>query len=441
VWCMVWLVVLFRVAVRGVGARERRFVLSVLVAALAIRVLMVAALFLFSDHTHTVSFFWDGDGVYIKQRALAIRLHWLGMPVPPTGRFSPAWTFFLGYGWSSYLFVIAYLQWLLGPSPFAVHLVNIALFLTGAVALYRLARAGYGPVPAAAGLALLCLLPTLIAWSVGALKESFYFLLSALGVIAAVRLMHAARFRAVIGWSVAVVASILAIGTVREGGVLIAGIGLAGGVITAALIRRPALLMVAAVLVPLVAWQALQQPAVHARVMEQFRVAAVRHMGNVSTPGHSYKLLDSRFYAGDRASSSLADGEAVRFLIRAITAYIAVPVPWDIQSKVELVFLAQQAAWYVMVIFACVGLFAGLGRDAALTMILASFAIVASGVIAINSGNVGTMVRFRDTVVPFVVWLSAVGGVVTMRWVSAWHAGGAPLGGARTGSPTWATGA
>jgi hypothetical protein len=39
-------------------------------------------------------------------------------------------------------------------------------------------------------------------------------------------------------------------------------------------------------------------------------------------------------------------------------------------------------------------------------------------VIAMNSGNVGTMVRHRDTVVPFVVWLSALGAVDgAARWM------------------------
>lgn len=35
---------------------------------------------------------------------------------------------------------------------------------------------------------------------------------------------------------------------------------------------------------------------------------------------------------------------------------------------------------------------------------------------ALNSGNIGTMVRHHDTIVPFVVWLSALGAVtITSR--------------------------
>jgi len=52
------------------------------------------------------------------------------------------------------------------------------------------------------------------------------------------------------------------------------------------------------------------------------------------------------------------------------------------------------------------------------TLILAATAIVGGVVIAISNGNIGTLVRFRDTLVPFVVWLSALGAVASVRSVA-----------------------
>jgi len=38
-------------------------------------------------------------------------------------------------------------------------------------------------------------------------------------------------------------------------------------------------------------------------------------------------------------------------------------------------------------------------------------------IIALSSGNVGTLIRHRDMIVPFVIWLGALGAVVTVcRW-------------------------
>src|SRR5262249_46933948 len=146
----------------------------VLGAAMAVRVVPIAIEFLSAQTHQTTSFFFDGDGVYLKQRALAIRNVWLGVPLPPSGPLSFENVFYPGYGWTSYLYVLAYVQYLLGPAPYGVHLINIALFTTAVVVLYRMARRSYGGIVALAGLVLACFLPTLVAWSASALKESIY---------------------------------------------------------------------------------------------------------------------------------------------------------------------------------------------------------------------------------------------------------------------------
>ena len=65
------------------------------------------------------------------------------------------------------------------------------------------------------------------------------------------------------------------------------------------------------------------------------------------------------------------------------------------------------------------GIREGLRRDAFLTWLWLGFAIAGGGVIALNSGNVGTVVRIRDSIVPFVVSLSALGAVSVFRALAA----------------------
>ena len=79
---------------------------------------------------------------------------------------------FDSYGQTSYLNVIAYVQLLVGPAPYGVHLLNSTLFTIGAVMLHRLVRKAFGPVPAMATLAGVLFFPTLLVWSVSGLKES-----------------------------------------------------------------------------------------------------------------------------------------------------------------------------------------------------------------------------------------------------------------------------
>ena len=72
-----------------------------------------------------------------------------------------------------------------------------------------------------------------------------------------------------------------------------------------------------------------------------------------------------------------------------------------------------------MVVLAAIGVVAGLRRDPLVTCLLCGVTAAGALAIGLNSGNIGTMVRHRDTVVPFVVWLSALGAVTTAsNWMS-----------------------
>ena len=81
----------------------------------------------------------------------------------------------------------------------------------------------------------------------------------------------------------------------------------------------------------------------------------------------------------------------------------------QIRSQAGLLFLPQQLIWYVLVAMACVGLVAGLRRDPLLSCLLAGLSVTVAAAVALHNGNIGTMVRFRDWIVPLVVWLSALG--------------------------------
>lgn len=404
---------------RGLSDRERRYVWGVLTVAVAIRLAVLAGLFL-SSHPHvTASFPWDGDGVYLKHRSMAIRDVWMGIPLSGVDFFN---AFDRSYGWTTYLYVIAYLQFLTGPAPYGVHLFNVTMFVAAAVVLHRLVRGAYGRVPALLGLALMLLLPTLILWSVSALKEALYVFLCAVGLMATLTAVRATTLHDRIAAAVVMAGAIAANSTVRAGAAVIMVAGTVSGLAGSFVVRRVALALCVAVLLPVAAVRLWENPGMQARIVSQLKVAAVLHVGNVRTEGHPYKLLDQRVYS-DRAIATMTPPEALRFFVRALVSFILVPLPWQVISRSEIVFLAQQVIWYVLVVLACGGVVAGLRRDALVTCMLGGLAIAGGTVIALNSGNVGSMVRFRDTIVPFVVWLSALGAV---SMVSKMNKGSAP---------------
>jgi hypothetical protein len=51
-------------------------------------------------------------------------------------------------------------------------------------------------------------------------------------------------------------------------------------------------------------------------------------------------------------------------------------------------------------------------------MLLAGYMLPTAAAIALTNGNVGTLVRLRGIVIPYVIWLSAVGFVAALQWTA-----------------------
>ena len=434
VWCGVGVVGLFIWAGHGLPDRERRWLFSVLALALGLRLLVVIGLFLLTDPDQRplVSFFFDGDGQYIKQRSLWFRNWWLNVPIHQN-YFRQA---FENYGWSGYIYVIAYLQYLLGPAPFGVHLFNILLFLAASVALYRLVRTAYTPAAALVGLTLLLFLPTLFAWSISALKESFHLFVGAAALIAAVGIVRSRswiRFVAVVG----LVAAMGVLATIRGGAFEIMAAGLAGGMLVRVLTLKKWVVVATLVCLGAGLFAVSRSPDLQTRVTDPvttvLRGTAAVHLAHAISPGHAYRLLDDSFYtttgrsrapailpgSPDEASATLTFQELTRYVARSAVAFLVVPLPWDAVSWSEIVLVPQQVAWYLMVPLALVGVVAGFRRDVLVTLLLVSYIVVAAVPISLSNGNIGTLVRHRDTVVPFIVWLSGLGAVSLTGWLAS----------------------
>jgi len=463
VWCGAGFVGLFVWAGSGLPDRERRWLLGVLTVALGLRLLAVIGLFLVFSYapesglladpigvssretgrmTATdgvsdgplTSFFFDGDGRYFKYRASWIRNTWLDVPIGER-YFRLA---FIGYAWTGYLYVIAYLQYLLGPAPFGVHLFNILLFLTASVALYRLVRTAYTPGAAFAGLTLLLFLPTLFAWSISAMKESFHLFVGTVAFVTVIEIVRGrARMRllAVAG----LVAAMGVLATVRGGAVEIMAAGLAGGLLMRLLTLRKWLVVATLVCLAAGLFAVSRRPdildrvtspilgrSVRTLVMDGLSKTAHTHLGHAVSRGHALKLLDESVYLKTSLNrgykvviSELTPEELTRYVVRGAVAFLVVPLPWDVVSWSELAMVPQQVVWYLMVPLAMVGVVAGLRRDPLVTLLLVSCIVVAAVPIGLSNGNIGTLVRHRDTVVPFVVWLSGLGAVCLAGWLAS----------------------
>lgn len=408
--CLVLLLVaIVSWALRDLPHSERRAIAALVVAAIGLRLVAVLVFFLTVDRSRAFFGAMFGDEYYIVLRSMWLRNIAFGWPIS-NADYPRA---FEEYGQSGFLYLLAYLQMFFGPAPYAVHVLNITLYLMASLALFRMTRGAYGRQPAIVLLALVLFLPTLFVWSISALKEPLQFWLTAAALVAAVRL---ARGPHRLAWGAALVLTIAAAGTMRHGAALTAGGGLVLGVVARIVLARRWLAVmavtIAVVLLP-VAWRV---SAFHDRVMGQVEVAAKTQRGYVLTGGRTYRLLDERLYQPDEAVvTTITVPEAARFVIRAAISLVVLPLPWRAESRSELMYLPFQLFWLALVGLAAFGAAAGAGRDPLVTGLVAGTVAAEGLVIAMHSGNIGTMVRLRDGLVPFVACLASVGWCDLLR--------------------------
>jgi hypothetical protein len=398
------LIPLVKWAVHDIAEPERRRLLTVLALAVAVRVLVIGALFLWTDHfSHPFGSFF-GDEEYFVRRSWWLRNLALGIPIAPADMIY-AYDY---YSQTSYLYLLAFLHTLFGPSPYGLHLFSTLVYVSGALLLYRLVRRSYGAPTSLVGLGVLLFLPSLFAWSVSALKEPVYFTLMAVLVAMAIGAVRAeTSLGRIVRGLVAVLAG-LALNTIREGSLAMAIVGTLGGLTLRALLTTPrllgAMLLAIVVAVPI----AVQRAPVQDRIVAAVRGAAGSHWGHINTAGYVYTLLDGRFYRHRSTINTMTLREGGQFVVRALVSYVTVPTPWQLQSRTSLPFLPEQVTWYALVLLAPFGLVAGLRRDSLLSCVLLMNVLVAAGAVALSSGNVGTLVRHRAMALPYLVWFSAL---------------------------------
>ena len=400
---LAWIVVVR--AGRGLPADEQRALVTLLATAFAARVAAIAVLFLagLPGHSDASVGGLSGDDAYYFSRAIRARDLILGFAAGKYDYFVVSDE----YGQTSYLRLLTWLQVIAGPTPYGMRVVNALMFITGSALMFRTVRTGFGATAAFTGLAVLLFLPSLFFWSISLLKESMFFLLTAILIASVARLLRGSA--APIPLAVMSVVCFWLLDDLRRGGFALAAAGIALGLAARFVFGRVTGLAMAGALAALLAVAAISSEAVRARAIASVTAAAQVHAGNVFTIGHAYKLLDEGFYMFPGTPSGFTEAQSARFVARAAASFVLTPLPWQIASRGELALLPEHLLWYLMVVLAPIGAVAGWKRDPLLACLLIGYALPTAAAVAVTNGNVGTLLRLRALVTPQLVWISTLG--------------------------------
>ena len=398
---------------RSLPADERRMFYGVFAAAFAARVLFVVARFIAAtpDLNDLSIGGLGGDEAYYLSRAIRSRDILLGFS-------HGTYDYFVTtdeYGRTSYLRLLTWAQVAFGPTPYSMRLVNALFFLTGASLLYRTMRTAVGPVAALWAFVTLLFVPSLFVSSTSLLKESLYFLVASALLCSVVQVLRSRELWPRVGFILIAFASLWLLDDLRRGAVGLALAGFAAALAIRVVFRARWRVAVALVAMAVAGAGALSQSSVRAQVVDGLESAAKAHAGHVFTVGHAYKLLDEGFYVQPQTASdwdlTLTEPQAARFALRAAASFLLTPLPWEIRTRSELAFLPEHMFWYVMLALLPFGVVAGWKRDPLTTSLLLGYALPTAAVLALTNGNVGTLLRLRGLVTPYLLWLSVLGFV------------------------------
>jgi hypothetical protein len=391
-------------ASEGLSAAERRWFWFLLCTATLMRLIAIAGLFLTADPSQPFASFFGDEELY-KFRTVWIRN--LGQDIP----ISPADVIysFDDVGRTEHLFALALIQALVGDAPYGLHMLSVAVYVCGVLLLYRFTRASFGGVVALGGLAGLMFIPSLAIWSMSVLKEPMNVLALAAELLCAVYVVRAPLWWQKVLAAAGVASFGLVMDSLRGGGWVTAIGGTVAGVAGVWLVARGRRVLVALMLAPIMLAALVSMPPVQERLLTNLRETAFHHAGHVVTAGFTYELINPRYYPNRvQILRSMPADDLARYFLAAIWSYFVQPVPWAASRPVRA-YLPEQVAWYGMVLLLPFGVAAGLRRDRALTMMLVTHAAAAVVVVALTSGNVGTLIRHRSLVLLYLIWLSAIG--------------------------------
>src|SRR4051812_42223799 len=207
-------------ASRNMGPRERRYFYWMLGLAMVVRLLLIAGLFVTAGHDRPFATFF-GDEELFKSRPIWIRNIGMGVPISAADYIYA----FDDTGKSGYLFALAIIQSIVGDTPYAVHVMNAAIYVVGALLLHRLARRSFGRLPAMCGLAALLFFPSLFFWSISALKEPMYTCAAAIELLLVVQIVRAPGIVRRVAAAAALIIAAFVLESLRKGGMQVAALG------------------------------------------------------------------------------------------------------------------------------------------------------------------------------------------------------------------------
>lgn len=315
------------------------------------------------------------------------------------------------YGFHGFTMLLAYLFYIFGPMKFSGRLINILLGTLTGIFVYYIVKKIFGQKSAKVSAILVTFFPSMFIWSLDFLKDPTYILFSI--VILWSFMMYWDKKN--ILYIVLIFLAVIIQTTIRKDLWLIGLIPLGLGFFLIPKLSLIKKTMVITICIAIIF--CLYNKINYAVVRTNTEKVLQSHIGYVNTGGYVYKILDDKYYAPVNYNiSNITWREIVKAFLKGWYHLLFEPFVWDMKSKSMLISFPQMILWYLLIIFAIVGMFFGLRYNWKYTFIVISYIFLLSSIIVLAGGNIGTLFRHRDVVTPFYLIFSGAGIICLLNY-------------------------
>ncbi len=295
----------------------------------------------------------------------------------------------------------AFVNMIFGESPFNL-IVFVILSLWITVLTYHLARLIFDPKTAYLSAALVTFMPTMILWP----TVNFRMTLGIMGLLFILWALIQLSERLSIPSLISLVAGLL-IFDLGKDNLILPLIAIVFFIFFLNL-KIPKTIKITIFVIGIILMTA--HPQIKNRMNPIIRQMATSQRDYTQiTSGQNYKIYDERVYGSDFGDSKVAPMLFIKALPKGLTYFFLSPILWKTNNSLRLSAYPQTLFIYGIYLFALLGLLVGFRNH---WKFMTSFFIFSSYwiiLLALSSGNEGTVARHRELVMPLLMILGSAG--------------------------------
>lgn len=344
------------------------------------------------------------DSGYYTLRGLFTNMHWLGMPL---SAYTINAVVMNSYGFSGFIYVLAFYFMLFGYSPISSRFINCFLASVTIILIYYITKSMFGKKAGQLAAIITAFFPSLFLWSITNLKESSFIFSIYLMFWSIHQFKTTRKFYHFITIVLAMASQFFIRSGYKEFLYITVVVVLFDSLflLLLNLCAKKRVFNLLIIFMALFLIISLNRDKMSMVVEDIKKKSLIQHRGALSEGGICYQLLpDEQLY-----KINISNAVFLQMLGNGWIHIMLEPFPWRFQSKPMLFGLFQMVLWYGLLFFAFRGMGILVRYKAKESMIFISYFFIISSALAVMGGNIGTTFRFRDIITPLILMFSSVG--------------------------------